>query len=248
MENASLVGLSRQVALRRELDVISNNVANMNTSGFKSEQLAFGEYIMPKARDDSFMRSDRPLSFVEDLSTWHDQSAGVVQSTGGANDLAIAGDGYFVVQTAAGERYTRNGAFQINAAGELVTTEGARVLSTGGPIQFAPTETGFTVASDGTITTSEGIRGRIRVARFSNLQDLKKDGGSLFSSAATPDETANVRTRVLQGAVEKSNVKPIAEMSRLIEVTRAYESVTSMLSKTDELRRSSIERLAEVPA
>lgn len=248
MENASLVGLSRQVALRRELDIIANNVANMNTSGFKAEQLALGEHVMPKARDDQFQRPDRTLSFVEDLSTWHDQSPGVVQTTGGANDFAIDGDGFFVVETPAGPRYTRNGAFQINASGDLVTSDGARVLSTAGPVQFAPTETGFTVAGDGTITTSEGIRGRLRIARFSNMQDLTKDGGSLFSSTATPNETASIRTRVVQGAIEKSNVKPISEMSRLIEVTRAYENVTGMLSRQDEMRRSAIERLADVPA
>lgn len=247
MENASLVGLSRQVALRRELDVISNNVANMNTSGFKTEQMAFGEYVMPKARDDTFRRPDRPLSFVEDLSTWHDQSAGAIQTTGSDTDLAIDGDGFFVVETAGGTRYTRNGAFQINADGQLVTSEGASVLSTAGPIQFAPTETGLTIGKDGTIATSEGVRGRLRVARFANLQDLQKDGTSMFRTEAAPEE-ATSRTRVIQGAIEKSNVRPVMEMSRLVEVTRAYESVTSMLAKQDDIRRSAIEKLAEVPS
>lgn len=247
MENASLVGLSRQVALRRELDVIANNVANMNTSGFKSEQMAFGEHVMPKARENEFKRPDRLLSFVEDLATWHDQSAGVMQSTGGATDFAIDGEGFFAVETAGGVRYTRNGAFQINPQGTLVTSDGARVLSTAGPIQLAPTETGLTIAADGTISTSEGERGKLRVALFPNTQDLAKAGSGLFSSTAQPQEPT-LRTRVVQGAIEKSNVKPITEMSRLIEVTRAYESVTSMLAKQDEMRRSGIERLAEVPA
>ncbi|WP_245479702.1 flagellar basal-body rod protein FlgF [Hansschlegelia zhihuaiae] len=247
MENASLVGLSRQVALRRELDVISNNVANMNTSGFKAEQMAFGEYLTPDARDETFRRSDRPLSFVEDFATWHDQSEGAIQTTGGETDVAIAGEGFFVVETAAGTRYTRNGAFQINAQGELVTSEGARVMSTAGAIQFAPTETGLTIGKDGVIATSEGVRGRLRIARFDNLQDLAKDGVSLFRSDATPGE-ATSRTKLVQGAIEKSNVRPILEMSRLVEVTRAYESVTSMLAKQDDVRRSSIEKLAEVPA
>ena len=247
MENASLVGLSRQVALRRELDVISNNVANMNTSGFKAEKMAFGEYLSPKARDEAFSRPDRPLSFVEDVSTWHDQSAGVVQTTGGETDVAIDGDGFFVVEGASGTRYTRNGAFQIDSQGRLVTSGGARVLSTSGPIQFAPTESGITIAADGTIASSEGVRGKLRVARFENLQDLAKDGDSSFRTDATPGEVTS-RTRVIQGAIEKSNVRPIMEMSRLVEVTRAYESVTSMLSKQDDMRRSAIERLAEVPS
>jgi flagellar basal-body rod protein FlgF len=248
VENASLVGLSRQVALRRELDVISNNVANMNTSGFKSEQMAFGEYLSPKARDDNFSRRpDRPLSFVEDIATWRDLSAGAIQSTGGQTDVALDGEGFFAIETAAGTRYTRNGAFQINAAGELVTSEGARVLSTSGPIQFGPTESGLTIGKDGVIATSEGVRGRLRIVRFADLQSLTKDGSSAFRTDAEPEE-ATSRTRVVQGAVEKSNVRPIAEMSRLVEVTRAYESVTSMLAKQDDVRRSAIEKLAEVPA
>lgn len=248
MENASLVGLSRQVALRRELDVIANNVANINTSGFKTEQMVFGEYLSPRARDDSFpVRPDRRLSFVEDLSTWHDQSTGAIQTTGGETDVAIDGDGFFVVEGAAGTRYTRNGAFKVNAAGELVTSEGARVLSTAGPIQFAPTERNISISSDGTIATNEGIRGKLRVARFDNVQALAKDGVSQFRSDVEPGEPGS-RTRIIQGAIEKSNVRPVAEMSRLVEVTRAYESVTSMIGKQDEIMRSAIQRLAEVPA
>ncbi|MGA0532181.1 flagellar basal-body rod protein FlgF [Hansschlegelia sp. KR7-227] len=247
MENASLVGLSRQVALRRELDVIANNVANMNTSGFKSGQMTFDEFLMPRARDDAFPRSDRSLSFVEDRATWHDFSGGAVQQTGAPTDVAIDGEGFFAVQTEAGVRYTRNGAFQINSAGELVTNEGARVLSNAGPIQFAPTETGITIGPDGTIATSEGVRGKLRIAVFASLQGMTKEGSSLFRATETPTD-ATARTRVVQGAVEKSNVRPIYEMSRLVEVTRSYESVTSMLQKQDEMRRSAIERLADVPA
>ncbi|MFD1703788.1 flagellar basal-body rod protein FlgF [Methylopila henanensis] len=247
MENASLVGLSRQVALRRELDVIANNVANMNTAGFKAEEMVFNEFVSPKARADTFPRPDRRLSFVEDRATWHDFAAGVVQTTGGDTDVAIDGEGFFVVETPGGERYTRNGAFQINAAGELVTSEGRRVLSTAGPIQFAPTESGLTIGKDGTIATSEGVRGRLRVVQFENLQSLRKDGTSLFASDAQPTD-ATVATRVVQGSIEKSNVKPIAEMSRLIEVSRSYTSIASLLEKQDEIRRSAIERLADVPA
>ncbi|GLK77738.1 flagellar basal-body rod protein FlgF [Methylopila jiangsuensis] len=247
MENAALVGLSRQIALRRELDVIANNVANMNTSGFKAEEMVFNEYLMPTARADTFPRPDRRLSFVEDRATWHDFSEGAVQTTGGETDLALAGDGFFVIETPGGERYTRNGAFQINAAGELVTSEGRRVLSTSGPIQFAPTETGLTIGKDGMIATSEGVRGRIRVARFEDMAGLEKDGTSLFRASGTPVE-AGPATRVLQGAVEKSNVKPVLEMSRLVEVSRSYSSIASLLDKQDELRRSAIERLADVPA
>lgn len=247
MENASLVGLSRQVALRRELDVISNNVANMNTTGFKSEQIVFNEFVSPNARADTFPQGDRKLSFVQDRATWHDFSGGAVQTTGAETDVAIDGEGFFVVEGPDGPRYTRNGAFQINASGELVTNEGRRVLSNAGPIQFAPTETNLSIGKDGTIATSEGQRGRLRVVRFDSLQTLEKDGSSTFRTTATPTDAAT-STRLIQGAVEKSNVKPVLEMSRLIEVSRAYTSISSLLDKQDEVRRSAIERLADVPA
>ncbi|MET0313793.1 MAG: flagellar basal-body rod protein FlgF [Hansschlegelia sp.] len=248
MENASLVGLSRQVVLRRELDVISNNVANMNTAGFKAEQMAFEEFVSPKARDNNFARRDRPLSFVEDRATWHDFSGGVVQTTGSNTDVAIDGEGFFVVETAGGQRYTRNGAFQFNAQGELVTNEGGRVLSTSGPIQLAPTETGLTISKDGTISTSEGIRGRLKIARFDNLQGMQKAGGSLFSTDSQPTDATPATIRLIQGAIEKSNVRPVLEMSRLVEVTRSYSTVSAMLDKQDDMRRTAIERLADVPA
>ncbi|MFC7051862.1 flagellar basal-body rod protein FlgF [Hansschlegelia quercus] len=248
MENASLVGLSRQVVLQRELDVISNNVANMNTAGFKAEQMSFEEFVSPKARDNNFARRDRPLSFVEDRATWHDFSGGVVQTTGSDTDVAIDGEGFFVVEAAGGQRYTRNGAFQINARGELVTNEGARVMSTSGPIQLGPTETGLSISKDGTIATSEGIRGRLKVALFDNLQAMTKAGGSLFSTDAQPTDATTKTTRLIQGAVEKSNVRPVVEMSRLVEVTRSYSTVSAMLDKQDDIRRTAIERLADVPA
>jgi flagellar basal-body rod protein FlgF len=152
-----------------------------------------------------------------------------------------------VVQTPGGTRYTRNGAFQFNAQGTLVTSEGYAVQSTGGPIQLAPTETGFTIARDGTISTSEGQRGRISVVQFPNRQSLAKDGASTFRTDVA-GATAPVSVALIQGAVEKSNVKPIREMSRMVEVTRSYTNLASLLDKQDEIRRTAIERLADVPA
>src|SRR4051812_26692409 len=128
MENALLIGLSRQMALGRELDVIANNVANVTTNGFKARQSRFREYLMPGASAASFQRGDRPLSFVADGGTALDASAGAIERTGNALDTAIKGPGFFAVQTQAGERYTRNGAFTINSQGQLVTSNGNAVL------------------------------------------------------------------------------------------------------------------------
>jgi len=127
MENAGLIGLSRQMALRRELDVIANNIANLNTTGFKADGNVFQEYLMPVARSDRFTGADRRLSFVLDRATWHDHGQGPIQQTGNPLDIAIDGKAFLAVQTPRGERYTRNGALQINAQGVIVTRDGHRV-------------------------------------------------------------------------------------------------------------------------
>lgn len=248
MENASLVGLSRQVALRRELDVVANNVANMNSAGFKSDEMVFAEYLAPKARDDTFRRQDRTLSFVEDRATVPNFAAGELQTTDSDTDVAIDGDGFFVVDGPGGPRYTRNGAFRFDRDGILVSNEGHKVLSTSGPIRLGQNETGFSVSEDGTISTSEGQRGRLRVVRFSNLMALRKETAASFSSSEEPAQAATGTTRVVQHAIEKSNVRGIAEMSRLVEVTRAYENISAMLQKQDDMRQTAVERLADVPS
>src|ERR1700709_2319288 len=104
MENAQLISLSRQIALQRQMDVVANNMANINTTGFKAEDMLFEQYVMPVARDQDFKGKDQPLSYVEDWATMHDLSAGPMVQTGNDLDVAINGDGFFAVQTAGGER------------------------------------------------------------------------------------------------------------------------------------------------
>ena len=130
MQNSLLVGLSRQVALGRELDVVANNIANLNTTGFKGDGAVFEEFLSPTARAGQLSGADARVSFVQDRATWHDLSQGAVQQTGNTLDVAIDGQGFLAVQTPRGERYTRNGAMQVNATGQLVTSEGYQVFST----------------------------------------------------------------------------------------------------------------------
>src|SRR5215475_1963747 len=185
MQNALLVGLSRQVALARELDVVANNIANLNTAGFKSDGAVFEEYISPTARSENFMGADRPVSFVHDRATWIDLSQGPLERTGNSLDIAINGKGYLAVQTPRGERYTRNGALQVNSNGELVTSEGYQVLGESGPITFQPKDRNITISEDGTIsvregsnTSSESQRGQLRVVKLDQPGRLQKDGSS----------------------------------------------------------------------
>ncbi len=244
MENALLIGLSRQVALGRELDVIANNMANVTTNGFKARSSRFREYLMPVASAESFPRPDRRLSYVIDAGTPLDIRSGAIEHTGNPLDVAIKGDAFLAVQTPAGERYTRNGALEIDAQGQLVTSDGHTVLGDNGPITFTPQESGFEIAPDGTVTSNQGQRGRLRLVRFDNPQTLHNEGANLLS-APNAGQPAGATSRLEPRAIERSNVRPVVEMSRLIEVNRSYSSVAGMVGRMDELRRTAISRLAD---
>jgi flagellar basal-body rod protein FlgF len=255
MENTLLVGLSRQVALERQLDVIANNIANVNTSGFKAEKSVFEEYLRTPASEDNFIGRDRRVSFVQDRATWHDFAQGATQQTNNPLDVTIDGDGFLAVQTAAGERYTRNGAMQINNQGQLVTTDGNVVLGTGGPITLQPGDTDLAISGDGTVTVREAgnpqadsIRGKIRVVTFDNPQQLTKSGSSLFTAPAGVTGQPATNSRLIQGAIEKSNVSSVGEMTKMLEVMRTYTNIAAILQQQNDLQKTAIDRLAEIPA
>jgi len=245
MENAQIIGLSRQVALRRELDVIANNLANLNTTGFRGESVMFEEYLMPVAEMDSFRQPDRQLSYVLDRGTFHNFDQGNVVTTGAPLDVALQGEGFFVVQAPEGERYTRAGSFAIDNTGTLVTLDGKPVMGEGGTIVFGPDDVDIAIAGDGTISVGGEARDRLRVVEYAHPQLLAKVGENLFSgTGGAPAE----RTRVMQGALEKSNVTAVAEISRMIEVTRTYETISHLLAKGADLRSKAIEKLGTTNA
>ncbi|RTL50834.1 MAG: flagellar basal-body rod protein FlgF [Bradyrhizobiaceae bacterium] len=254
MKNTLLVALSRSMALERQMDVVANNVANVNTNGFKASNSLFEEFMKTGAHEDNFSASDRRISFVQDRSTMNDFSQGANDRTGNPLDVAINGKGFLAVQTPGGERYTRDGGMQINAQGQLVTSSGYPVLGTGGPIVFQQTDRDIKISEDGTVTVREGtttqvdaVRGKLKLVSFDNPQSLKREGSNLYSSggAVAHNDTSS---RVNQGFIEKSNVNAIAEMSRLMEISRIYQSVASMMQQQGDLRKSAIQSLADVPA
>ncbi len=257
MENTLLVGLSRQVALGRQLDVIANNVANVNTTGYKADGPLFEEYLAPTARENQFRSADRAVRFVQDRGIWHDMGSGAIQQTGNPLDIAIAGEGFLVAQApgGGGERYTRNGALQISANGQLVTNEGMPVMGENGPIQFQPGDRNVMISKDGRVSVNEGasdrtesLRGKLRLVRFARPQDLVKEGSSTFRAPGGLNAEPVAQPSIQQAAIEKSNVNAVAEMTRLIEITRTYTQVASLLQQQSDMRRSAIQQLAEVPA
>ena len=254
MENTLLIGLSRQMVLERQLDVVSNNVANVNTNGFKADQSLFEEYLNSGAHEDNFRGADRRVSYVQDRGTYRDVSQGALQQTGNPLDVAIAGSGYLAVQTAGGERYTRDGGLQMNNLGQLVTAAGDPVLGTGGPIVFQPTDHDITISPDGTVTVVEGvnrtdsIRGKLRIVNFADPQQAQKQGNNLYTSADGATAQPDLKSTIQQGFVEKSNVSAVGEMSHMVEITRAYTQIANLLQVQSDLRKNAIEKLADVPA
>ncbi|KPF99843.1 flagellar biosynthesis protein FlgF [Rhodopseudomonas sp. AAP120] len=253
MQNTLLVGLSRQVVLERQMDVVANNLANINTNGFKAERSMFQEFLNTGAHEDNFPSPDRRVSFVQDRAAYHDFSSGPLEETKNPLDIAIDGSAFLVVQTPAGERYTRDGKLTINPQGQLVNASGYPVLGNSGPIVFQPTDKAINIAADGNVSVLEGtatidsLRGKLRLVSFARPQSLEKQGGNLF--AATNDPGApDTKAAVRQGFVEKSNVNSVSEMSRMIAVTRSYQSVASLLQQEGDLQKTAIERLADVPA
>jgi flagellar basal-body rod protein FlgF len=255
MENALLVGLSRQMVLERQLDVVANNVANMNTTGFKADNSMFEEYLMPVARENRFEPADRVVDFVNDRGTWRSLRPGAIQHTGNPLDVAISGDGYLSVQTAGGVRYTRNGSLQINAQGQLVTTDGSPVLGDSGPIVFQTTDHNVAITPDGRITVveagatnTESVRGQIRLVRFAAPQQLQKEGNNNYVAPAGVAALPDTAPTLIQGSIEKSNVNSVVEVSRLIEISRAYSQVAQLLQNQSDLHKNAIQQLATVPS
>jgi flagellar basal-body rod protein FlgF len=244
MENAQLVSLSRQIALQRQMDVVANNMANINTTGFKAEDLLFEPYKMPVAADNDFA-TDQSVTYTEDWATVHNMTNGPLDQTGNPLDVALSGPGFLTVQTANGPRYTRAGSLAINAAGTLVDLSGNPVMSTSGEVHFDDSDTGITILKDGTITTSQGTKGKLAIAEFADPQQMTREGYNLWVGS---NPQAPAYTTVVQGAIERSNVSPVTEMAQMIRVQRAYEQMADLMSRQDDLRHSAVQQLGQVAA
>ncbi|MBU6444365.1 MAG: flagellar basal-body rod protein FlgF [Alphaproteobacteria bacterium] len=240
MDNTLLISLSQQVAAYRAMDVIANNLANVSTPAYKREAMQFREYVdqLPAAAGQSGPQS---ISFVQDAGTVSDLTEGKLDHTGAPYDLAINGKGYFQIQTANGTRYTRDGHFLLNSDGELVTASGDPVLGDGGPVTVTPNDGDIHIADDGTVSGKQGQISKISLVDFPNDQALVKDGTNLYSTTQAPTQVTN--SQILQGTIEASNVQPVVEISRMLEIMRAYQATTSLTKSQSDLKLQAIDKL-----
>jgi len=238
MENATYTALTRQSGLMNEMRVVANNIANLSTTGFRSEGVIFAEHVKALGPNDPSL-SMATATARETLS-----SQGTLTQTGGSFDLAIEGDGFFLIATPQGERLTRAGAFTPNENGDLVTPEGFNVLDAGGAPVFIPQGAGpVGIAPDGTVSAGGQPVGQIGLVNPTNILGMVREDGVRFR--ADDGYEPALEGRMLQGFIEESNVDPVLEISRMIEVQRAYELGQSFLDKEDERIRSAIRALGK---
>lgn len=244
MDNALYVGLSRQMTLRRQLDIVANNIANANTVGFKTEDLMVRTEQAAPAKT---LDGKAAVKFVLDSGVARDFTQGALTKTGGTFDLAIEGKGFFKVQTPGGERYTRDGRFTTNPEGQLVSQQGYPVLDEGGgQIAIDPTLGPVTVGKDGIVSQGATRVGKIALVRPDDMSSLAKDGDNLYRNTTNTTPQPVTDAQVQQGMLEASNVNSVIEITRLIEIQRAYEGVAKMMDNTAELSRSAVERLGKL--
>lgn len=241
MDNALLVSLSHQLARQRSMDVIANNLANMNTGAYRREEMKFEEYVHP-SKPSEWQKGQQGIDFVIPAGTLRDLSEGSIEPTGNTFDLAIGGKGYFVIQTAQGERYTRNGHFTLNADGQIVTESGEPVLGDGGPLTIANEDGDITIGQDGTVGGEQGQIGRLRVVQFANERQLEKIGDTYYATNQEPVDATDYKLE--QGMLERSNVEPITEMTNMINVTRTYQAMSNLISMQESLKRTAISKLS----
>ena len=247
MDISSYVLLSHEQALRRRLDITSNNLANMSTVGFRRERPVFHEYVKDT---ESTIDAASKTSFVLDYGAVHDITPGAFQATGNPLDVMIDGPGYIAVQAPGGETaYTRAGFIKVLEDGTLATAGGQPILGEGGqPIMVPPEQAAsLSIVNDGTVMGPDGPLGRIAVTVFPDEAGVSPRGDGMMTGQGgreLPPEETSLRS----GGVEGSNVNAIVETTDMIEILRSYQSSQRMNDAMSDMRKRAIERLGRPAA
>jgi flagellar basal-body rod protein FlgF len=242
MENISYIGMSQQIALSQQIDVTANNIANMSTPGFKSQDVLFLDYITAPKKGPLINQS-------YDYATYRDLTMGNLTKTYNPLDVAIDGKGYFAVRTPQGDtRYTRDGSFGLNTESQLVDQSGNVVIGeTGNPLVVQPDAKQVTVSIDGKISSERGDIGKLKVVTFDNEQALVKVGNNLYEAGSQNEQALDDR-HIEQGVIEGSNVNPISEMNKMISLMRMFQATQNLLQNDHERIVGAIQKLTSVQA
>lgn len=238
METPTYIALSRQLGLRRNMDIIANNMANMNTPAYKAERLIFIEHLQKPTNDDK-------QSFAQDIGTMRDTSEGPLVKTDNPFDLAVSGEGYFTVETPLGNRYTRHGRFQLDAENKLVTGQGNPVLDSGGSEINIPANSGrVEISGDGTLSTDAGPIAKLGLVKFEDEQQLRRSANNLYIAPEDQEPQEVEKPKIAQGMLEESNVQAISELSRMIKIHRSHQSLGRAIQQEHERQVKAINRIS----
>jgi flagellar basal-body rod protein FlgF len=244
MSTSNIVLLSGQMALAQAMDIVANNIANSNTTGFKREGIAFDTLLSHVGTD------SKPTSFVYDRSTYRDAAGGPIVATGNSLDLAIQGQGYFQVQMPNGSTgYTRAGSLQLNTDGQIVTASGLTLLGDGGSVSIPNTASEINISGDGFVTArvDNGAAlaqiGKIVVVKFDDEQKMQPAGNGVFVTGQAPQPATD--SVIMQGSIEQSNVQPVTEITDMIRIMRSYEQMTNMISNENQRQNDAVTRLTK---
>lgn len=245
MSGSIYMAATGALAYEKRLQVISNNLANVNTAGFKKDRGRFREFSLSATVDSENLplRTGQPQAseYWMEYSTYTDFSAGALRKTGRPFDLALSGNGFFCVRTPDGIMYTRRGDFTVNAEELLVTQEGFPVLGRGGEIRIDVAKPSggireFSISEDGTVTVDGSEVDRLRIVDFAQSHALEKAGHNYYRALKPRAlEELDENFMVNQGFLELSNVDTIRMMTEMIEVLRGYESYQKIMRSVDDM-------------
>jgi flagellar basal-body rod protein FlgF len=237
MQSNLYVALSAQLSLQRRLDTIANNVANSSTAGFRAEEVKFETLLSDTPAD--------PVAYSSTGTSYLSRRAGEMVRTDNLFDVAIEGDAWLAIQTPSGQVYTRDGRMRMAATGELQTLNGHSVLDIGGaPILLDPNAGPPRIARDGMITQNNNQVGALGLFSIDENATLTR----FENSGVIPDRPVTpaldfTRSGVAQGYIERANVNPVMEISRLIAVSRAFEAVTAAINDSESTLQEAITTL-----
>jgi len=259
MQQSSISALFGALSNETRLNLIANNLANVNTAGYKADKIAFQDVFKrmatdysPDARNDLQQKTllPRPLIVAKPRLAEQtlDVSQGGLNATGNPLDLAITGPGFFRIQTPEGQFLTRNGQFYRNNQGLLVTNQGYPVMGQAGNVTVAEGKT-VTILGDGQVMVDGQLSGTIDIVEAADAKQLKKYGQSLLTgpnnSQPVTRPVDRQKTSINQGYLEQANVDVVTEMVAMIEAQRSFEAYTKIISSSQELDQQAITKVGE---
>jgi flagellar basal-body rod protein FlgF len=241
MDITTSLAASRLVAQQRAMDITANNIANANTPGYRTERVQFSDWIDAQSGTKQ-AAGTRGIAYTQDRATYRDSQAGSISHTGNPFDLALSGDGYFTVNTKVGPRLTRDGRFSPMQDGTLADSSGNAVLDTNGkPIQIGSTDTRVSISGDGSVSTENGVLGKIGIVQPVDPMKLRAEGATNFIADGPTSAVAS--PSIVQGAIEGSNVQPVMEVTRMMNDLRQFQFVTQLIQAEGDRQQSTIDKL-----